>query len=204
MKKKTLLFLIICYSSLIYSQDTLVESKTIKVYDTIYIKETIKLIDTIIQKETKLISYDTINQTITHSEYNKLYEQILDQKQKHYDSALGRLEWINGIIGVLITIILFIFGFLGYTSINNIKKNLKENLSDEIKKIDSKIEKKANEISSLRYDKEITDINQKLLNLERFSEDARNSFSVKRGKTKPELNQEIETPNSNANPYSKK
>tara|TARA_R110000868_G_scaffold179113_1_gene419090 strand:- start:1623 stop:2168 length:546 start_codon:yes stop_codon:yes gene_type:complete len=181
-----------------------VKSNTIKVYDTVFVKETIKLIDTIIQTETRVISYDTINQTITHSEYNELFERTLDQKQKHYDSALGRLEWINGIIGIIITIILFIFGFLGYTSINNIKKNLKENLSDEIKQIDQKIEKKANTISSLRYDKEITDINQKLLNLERFSEDARNSFSVKRGQTKPELNQQIETPKSSTNPYTKK
>lgn len=204
MKKKILLFLIICYSSLIYSQDTLVKSKTIKVYDTVFVKQTIKLIDTIIQNETRIITYDTINQTITHSEYNKLFEQSLDQKQKHYDSALNRLEWINSLIGVLITIILFILGFFGFNSINNIRRNLEDNLSDEVLLIDEKIKSKAKELTTLRYDKDIRDINEKLLNLERFSEDAINSFSVKKGKTKPELNQQIETPKSTKNPFDKK
>ena len=44
---------------------------------------------------------------------------------------------------------------------------------------------------------------EKILNLERFSEDALNSFSIKSGKEKPELKQIIETPSRNKDPFRK-
>lgn len=201
--KKILLFLLLI-SSFGFSQDTLIQTKTINLYDTIYVKKTIQKIDTIIQNETRVITYDTINRTITHSEYNKLFEQTLDQKQKHYDSALNRLEWINSIIGVIITLLLFIIGYFGYTSITNIRKDLKDTLSEEIISIDDKIKTKAKEITTLKYDNDIRDINEKLINLEIFTEEAINSFSVKKGKTKPKLKQKIETPKSDKNPFDKK
>lgn len=202
--KKILLYLLLFISFLGFSQDTLIQTKTIKLYDTIYVKQTIKKIDTIIQNETRVITYDTINRAITHSEYNKLFEQTLDQKQKHYDSALNRLEWINSIIGIIITILLFIIGYFGYTSIKSIKKDLKDTLSEEIILIDDKIKTKSKEITTLKYDNDIRDINEKLVNFEIFSEEAINSFSVKKGKTKPQLKQKIETPKSTKNPFDKK
>jgi len=204
MKRTILITLMICYSIVSFSQDTLIESKKIIVYDTVFVKQTIKVVDTLIQNETKVITFDTINQIIQHSEYNALMEKTLDQKQKFYDSALNRLEWVNSIIGVLITIIIFVIGFLGFNSINNIKKNLISELSDEVKLIDEKINRKAKDITTLRYDKDIQDINEKLLNLERFANDSANSFSVKRGKTKPEYTQQIEVPKSTKNPFDKK
>ena len=202
--KKILLYLLLFISFLGFSQDTLIQTKTIKLYDTIYVKQTIKKIDTIIQNETRVITYDTINRAITHSEYNKLFEQTLDQKQKHYDSALNRLEWINSIIGIIITILFFIIGYFGYTSIKSIKKDLKDTLSEEIILIDDKIKTKLKEITTLKYDNDIRDINEKLVNFEIFSEEAINSFSVKKGKTKPQLKQKIETPKSTKNPFDKK
>ena len=202
--KKILLYLLLFISFLGFSQDTLTQTKTIKLYDTIYVKQTIKKIDTIIQNETRVITYDTINRAITHSEYNKLFEQTLDQKQKHYDSALNRLEWINSIIGIIITILFFIIGYFGYTSIKSIKKDLKDTLSEEIILIDDKIKTKLKEITTLKYDNDIRDINEKLVNFEIFSEEAINSFSVKKGKTKPQLKQKIETPKSTKNPFDKK
>lgn len=188
---------------LVYSQGT---SKTLlnkKSFDTTRINKTITVYDTIINTQSTLVSFDTINHTITHSEYNKLYEQVLDQKQKHYDSSLTTLQWISGILAALITIVVFIFGFVGYNSIEKIRTRLRDDFDSEKIEIEKKIKSEANRISALRYEKEINELKEKVFNFERFAEDASNSFSVKKGKEKPELKQKIETPSRTSNPFDK-
>lgn len=203
---KIILFIIfnLLFLSQTFSQDTLKKSKELIVYDTVYVHKTISVFDTIVRNEISEVSYDTINKTIIHSEYNKLYEQLLDQKQKHYDSTLTTLEWISGIFAALITILVFIMGFLGYNSIDSIRNRLRADFVSEKKEIEEKIKLEANRVSALRYEKEINDLKEKLFNLERFAEDASNSFSIKKGKEKPEIRQKIETPSRTTNPFDSK
>jgi len=181
-------------------QDTYHGDREIIKYDTIFQTQNIIVEDTLYLHKTHAISVDTIKSVLLHSEYNRLYEQSLDQKQKHYDSALDRLEWVTAIFGILITILVFIMGFLGYNSINNIKKEIKEELREEKNKIAASISDEAEKLSE-RNDPDIKDIKEKVLNLERYAEDASDSFSVKKNKSKPELNQDMRTSRIDKNPF---
>ena len=138
-----------------------------------------------------------------HNDYNKLFEQVLDQKQKHYDSTLNTMMWISGIFGIILTIIVFVFGFVGYNSIKNIEKDIDKKFSLLEKNLDEKIDNIVNRLTSLKYEKDVTGIKEKITNLELFAENARDSFSVKRGKTKPEIRQEVNSSHKFNNPFDK-
>jgi len=203
MKIKLFILLNLFFVVLGYSQGTSKNELNKKSIDTIRINKTVTVYDTIINKETTVVSFDTLNQSIIHSEYNRLYEQLLDQKQKHYDSSLSALQWISGILAAIITIGAIIFGFFGYNSIEKIRNRLREDFDSEKIEIEKKIKSEASKIVSHRYEKEINELKEKVLNFERFAEDASSSFSVKRGKEKPELKQEIKTPSRTSNPFDK-
>ncbi len=215
MKKIYLLILFQLFLSKIHCQDTTRVTETIEIIDTIYEKKVVKVIDTIIEKELRVIQYDTLNLSIKHSQYNELFEKTLDQKQKHYDSALSKLQLIVEIIAIGLTLFAIFIGFFGYNSINSIRKNLseklneesqaiKEKLKEESQSIKKKINTEVDEIVRLKYEAEITELKDKINNLERFSEEASNSFTVTRGKQRPKLNDVIKTPKSNKNPFDNK
>jgi hypothetical protein len=199
--------LLILYSLLFvgqsYSQPTATTKENFK-NDTVHTTRTVLVYDTIYNYETNVISFDTINKVMIQSEYNKLYEQVLDQKQNHYDSTLTTLQWFTAIFGALITMIVFIVGFLGYNSMESIRNRLRSDFDSEKTEIEKKIKSEANRISALRYETEINELKEKISNLERYSEDASNSFTLKKGKEKPELRQNIETPSRTSNPFDKK
>lgn len=204
MKIKLLILYNLLFLGLAYSQVPNTSVKQNGRNDTAHIKRTVLVYDTIYDHETSVISYDTINKVIFQSEYNRLYEQILDQKQNHYDSTLTTLQWFTAIFGILMTIIVFIFGLFGFNSIESIRKRLKSDFDSERTEIESKIKLEANRISALRYENEINELKEKISNLERYSEDASNSFMLKEGKETPELRQKIDTPSRTSNPFDKK
>jgi len=203
MKIKLLVFLNLLFVGLASSQVVTTQTKENVKYDTVHTTRTVTVYDTVFNFQTNSISNDTINNVVLQSEYNKLYEQVLDQKQKHYDSTLTTLQWISGVFAALITILVFIMGFLGYNSIESIRNRLRTYFDSEKTEIDKKIKLEANRVSALRYENEINDLKEKISNFERFAEDASNSFTVKRGKEKPELRQKIETPSRTSNPFDK-
>jgi hypothetical protein len=204
MKIKLLFILNFLFVGLASSQVAKTETKEIIKYDTVHITKTVTVYDTIFDFRTSSISYDTINNVLLQSDYNKLYEQLLDQKQKHYDSSLSALQWVSGILAAIITLGAIVFGFLGYNSIEKIRKRLREDFDSEKIEIEKRIKSEANKIVSNKYEREISELKEKVLNFERYAEDASNSFTVKRGKEKPELRQRIETPSRNTNPFDKK
>lgn len=203
MKIMLLFILNLLFVGLASSQVVKTETKEKVKYDTVRTTRTVTVYDTVFNFQTKSISYDTINKIVLQSEFNKLYEQVLDQKQKHYDSTLTTLQWIGGIFSALITILVFIIGFLGYNSIETIRNKLRTDFDSEKTEIAEKIKLEANRVSVLRYEAEINDLKEKTSNFERFAEDASNSFTVKKGKEKPELRQKIETPSRTSNPFDK-
>lgn len=203
MKINLLFILNLLFLGFAFSNVATAETKESVKYDTVHITKTVIVYDTIFDFKITSISYDTINNIILQSEYNKLYEQVLDQKQKHYDSTLTTLQWISGIFAALITILVFIIGFLGYNSIESIRSRLRTDFDSEKTEIEKKIKSEANRVFALRYENEINDLKDKISNFERFAEDASNSFTVKKGKEKPELRQKIETPSRTSNPFDK-
>jgi hypothetical protein len=201
MKKKILLLFLLNLSISLFAQDTVRVTKTIKVYDTVFQKKIIKIIDTVIVNESNLISYDTLNQALLHTEYNKLYEETLNQKQVHYDSALNNLNLSATIFGLIVTIITLGFGIYGFRSLKEMKNDFKKDFNDEKQEITRRITNETRRLTGEVYDNQINEINEKLLNFERYTEDASDSFTVKRGKTKPVLKQPISTPSSSTNPF---
>jgi hypothetical protein len=203
MKNRLLIFFLLSLNVSLFAQDTVKLTKTVKIYDTIFERKTIKIIDTIVVNESNLIAHDTLNQVLLHSEYNKLYEETLNQKQQHYDSALNNLNLSATIFGLIITIITLWYGIYGFKSLREIKKDLKKDFNDEKQEINKKITDETRRLTGEVYDNQINEINEKLLNFEKYAEDASESFTVKKGKTKPELNQPINTPNSSTNPFNR-
>lgn len=195
------MFLLLSLNISLLAQDTVKVSKTIKVYDTIFEKKIIKIIDTVIVSETKIVTYDTINQALLHTEYNKLYEETLNQKQVHYDSALNNLNLSATVFGLIITILTLGFGIYGFRSLKEIKSDFKKDFNTEKQDINKKITDETRRLTGEIYDTQINDINEKILNLELYTEDASESFTIKKGQSKPELKQIIKTPSSTTNPF---
>ena len=179
------------------------QSDTIKIisYDTIYETRTINIVDTVYVKTDVLVKNDTINQTILKSEYNELYEKLLDQKNSHYDSSLTSLQVIAGILAIVLTIILALAAYFGWNRFDSMNKSFKALFKEEKENIEKRINQKTEELTRLKYEKDIKDLKESNNNLERFANDASESFSVKRGKKKPVFYTEVKTPKSKTNPF---
>lgn len=184
----------------------LAQKDTIKIisYDTVYEKQTIKIIDTVYAKTDVFIKYDTINQTIVKSEYNDLYNRLLDQKNSHYDSSLVFLQVVIGIVSLIIVIVLAFGAYLGWNEFKSMNASFKALFKDERENIDRRIIQKTEELTRLKYEKDINELKESNNNLERFANEASESFSVKRGKEKPILYSEVKTPKSGTNPFDSK
>lgn len=174
--------------------------KTVKV-DTIHEKKIIRVIDTVYIKTTFAIKVDTVKKVIVQSEYNKLYEETLNQKQLHYDSALNTLNLIATVFGLIITLLTIGFGMYGFRSIKEIRQEIKADFNSEKQENLNRIKSETRRITGSIYDKQINEVNEKLLNLERFAEDSTKFFSVKRGKEAPHLKQEKKSTNPDENPF---
>ncbi len=196
------IFIIIAFTS--FSQE---KAKEVVVYeyDTIFKKKTIKIIDTVYQQTTIVFQNDTLNETIVRSEYNDLYEKLLDQKNAHYDSSLSFLEVLFAILSLVIVIILAISAYLGYNEFKSMKSNLKTDLAEAKQDISKDLNSKANEIATLKYEKDITLIKEDIINLESFANEASEGFSVKRSKNKPKLKGITDQPRKKeTNPFNRK
>lgn len=180
------------------------ETKKVTKYDTIFETKTIKIIDTIYEKTSSIFKNDTLNETIVHSEYNGLYEKLLDQKNNHYDSAVSFLEVLFAILALVIVIVLTASAYLGFNEFKSMKSTLRTDLAEEKNNIEKRINSKVEELTRLKYEKDITELKESYNNLERFAQDASISFSVKRGHETPTVSSEIETPKTQTNPFDKK
>lgn len=182
------------------------QSDTIKIisYDTIYETRTINIVDTVYVKTDVLVKNDAINQTILKSEYNDLYEKLLDQKNSHYDSSLTSLQVIAGILAIVLTIILALAAYFGWNRFDSMNESFKTLFKEEKENIEKRINQKTEELTRLKYEKDINELKESNNNLERFANDASESFSVKRGKNKPVLYTEVKTPKSKTNPFDAK
>lgn len=170
-------------------------------YDTTRETKTIRIIDTVYVKTDHLIQNDTINQTILRSEYNDLYEKLLDQKNSHYDSSLSFLEVVIGMVSLIVVIVLSIGAYLGWNEFKSMHASFKEQFKEEKETIEKRIDQKTEELTRLKYEKDINELKEANNNLERFAIDASEAFSVKSGKEKPILYTEVKTPKSNGNPF---
>jgi predicted PurR-regulated permease PerM len=201
MKKITLFLIILIGANIAFAQ-----KDTIKIisYDTVYEKRIIKIIDTVYTKTDILIKHDTINQTIVLSEYNDLYNRLLDQKNSHYDSSLVFLQVVIGIVSLIIVIILAFGAYLGWNEFKSMNASFKALFKEEKENIDRRINQKTEELTRLKYEKDINELKDSNNNLERFANEASESFSVKSGKEKPILYSEVKTPKSRTNPFDSK
>lgn len=199
--KNSIAILLLVFSLNCYSQS---ESIKIVKYDTIYETKTIRLIDTVYTKTDVMFKNDTLNETIVRSQYNELYEKLLDQKNSHYDSSLSFLEVLFAIISLIIVIVLTVSAYLGWNEFKSMEAYFKNLFKEEKESIDKRITDKVEELTRLKYEKDINELKESYNNLERFSQEASDSFSVKRGKDKPSLYTEVKTPKTNKNPFDKK
>ncbi len=200
--KKTL-YLILTFVTIVTANAQINPIKIIS-YDTLRETKTIKIIDTVYVKNDYIIQNDTINETILRSEYNNLYEKLLDQKNSHYDSSLSFLEVVVAIVSLIVVVVLAAGAYLGWNEFKSMHSTFKEQFREEQETIEKRIDQKTEEITRLRYNKEINELKEANNNLERFANDASEAFSVKRGKEKPTLYTEVKTPKSTSNPFEAK
>lgn len=191
-----IIFLVYCCFANAQNND-----KRAVVSDTIHEKKIIKVVDTVYIKTTFAIKVDTIKNVIVQSEYNKLFEETLNQKQLHYDSALNTLNLIATVFGVLITLLTIGFGLYGFRSIKEIRQEIRSDFNSEKQKNINLITSEARRLTSNIYDKQINGINEKISNIERFADEASKVFQPKPGENAPLLKEEKKTDKPTHNPF---
>jgi Tfp pilus assembly protein PilO len=132
-----------------------------------------------------------------------LYEKLLDQKNSHYDSSLSFLEVLFAIISLIIVVVLAVSAYLGWNEFKSMESKFKDLYKEEKESIENRINDKIEELTRLKYEKDINDLKESYNNLERFAHDASESFTVTKGKEIPTLYTEVKTPKTKENPFDK-
>ncbi len=162
-------------------------------------------IDTITIRDT--LYADNINQiSLKYKEdYLTFYKELLDQKQQQYDSLLNTLNFSLTAFGILFTILIAVGFIRTEVQIRNLKKNHEKKLDDHKNLIIGDLNKYIDQIIKEKmlapYAEDVNDLQNNAANIDRILRDICDSYILKAGHQRPDLNQLKNPLRNSKNPF---